>query len=726
MKLQLVALTAAFCAAALAAGGAEPKTSTIPARGPLEPQKRGSRYKVPRMSHKRRLAWGWSCELADGSGLSFGWLDTRADDGRPHTRVKGAGAWKRIDKELSAKNPLQKHCDRAWSLREKFKDALARARHIYLEGRTEVEERKFLAGEVNPGLKDCAADLAALMTGLRKPPAPGKYEAGQAGFALEHLRAAAKTVRPLTVRTESARLAEMRRAQIHLEIAAEALGAEPPPRVLSKIAWDARTRLYVVFGGEHFDYLTNDLWVFDPAKGKWSQRHPAGAPEPRADHHFDAPGDGKVKMRGGYTYSNKTGYGSSQYMHVGPGRWVYDVEKNAWTAESGGKKAKADARVYRKEPYIPEHYVKGGRPDAAAHEARLKSLAVNTWVAMNPPARFPRCRDWGTVAYDPGRDLVYMYCGGHCVYTGADVLHYHLATNRWEQPVPTEEPLGMIAASGVSVPGVNFNRRPWMTNHTWNSYEYHPKLKKMVVAGRLTGWSQPQPDPYFYLYDPDRAEWARRHPVGGMHNNRMSVQLCWTPKGMLAWSNGLWLLDAAGLKWKPLKFEGKLRRPVVDNTGLIYDAKRDRVLFFVKGYGDKNPYAGVIPALDMKTLKLSEIKPAGSGEIARLTARKKGRWYLREVVHDPESDLFLWNSRIGGDCLPAYEPAKNRWIGVKIKGAASFGHAVGMIYDARRKLIWAIDGHRGGLTWALRFDAKKAAIKPLKELEAVPPSPGRK
>jgi hypothetical protein len=187
---------------------------------------------------------------------------------------------------------------------------------------------------------------------------------------------------------------------------------------------------------------------------------------------------------------------------------------------------------------------------------------------------------------------------------------------------------------------------------------------------------------------------------------------------MLSWSNGLWLLDAGKLEWQALKFTGNLPGPTVDSAGLIYDDKRDRVLFFATGYN--RPYSGVIQVLDMKTSAASAITPAGSDRIAALAAGKGDGWYLREVVRDPDSDLFLWNSRIAGGLLPAYDPAKEGWVAVKIDGQAAIGHAVGMIYDTKRKLIWALDGHNGGMVWALRFDARKAEVKPLGELGAPP------
>ena len=98
-----------------------------------------------------------------------------------------------------------------------------------------------------------------------------------------------------------------------LEKAAEILGSEPSPRALSPIVYDAKTKLYVLFGGDHLDYLTNDTWVFDLANKKWEQRHPK-TPRRRAPiTSSKANGDGKVVLTGGYTYTSSTDYIGGQY-----------------------------------------------------------------------------------------------------------------------------------------------------------------------------------------------------------------------------------------------------------------------------------------------------------------------------------------------------------------------------------------------------------------------------
>ena len=47
--------------------------------------------------------------------------------------------------------------------------------------------------------------------------------------------------------------------------------------------------------------------------------------------------------------------------------------------------------------------MQGERPNAAASEAKLKTVPVNTWVKMNPPRRYQKNRDWGTSVIDADR-----------------------------------------------------------------------------------------------------------------------------------------------------------------------------------------------------------------------------------------------------------------------------------------------------------------------------------
>lgn len=706
---------AAACAgeAVLPFGGV--KAETIPERKELPPvEEKGKPYKVPATNwEKRPILWGWTCELADGTGLSFGGVHQTADDGRPHTAVLAGGMWTNLAEELRKKNPLQKHHAAARALRVGIKDALALARHLYFEGKPAGEEAKLLAAGADPAVAKAAADLAKLTGELKAAKDLPPYEAGQVQAALKHLEAAAAGLKPFAPRVTPEAMAALRSAQIEVERAAEPLDAEPAGRALSRIAYDAKSKLYVLFGGTHMDYETNDLWVFDPAQRKWLQRHQDAAPEPRCDHFLEAPGDGRIVLYGGCAYIP-----GKHYVNVGPAKWIYDVAKNAWSPDGHQEAAVASgtrsARYFP--PAGPEAFMKGERPDAAAHEAELQKLPANTWTLLKTPIPLGG-RDWGTWVHDPDRDMLYVWAGGHASYAGNDVARYHLATGRWEISDPIELPLGCCGTNEQYPSGVNFNGRPWVKKHVWNSQAYDGVLKQMIMGGA----NDAKLDPYCYFYDPDKAEWTGRLRLPeGMPNDAYGMQIRHTAHGMFAWA-GAWLFDDKAKAWSQLKVQGQMPGGGVDSSGLVYDAKRGRVLLATLG-GYAKPFDGQLYALDLKTLQVAPLNPDGMQDPAR-----KWSIFLREVICLPESDLFLWPQRLNldgkeaDDRYVAYDAVKNRWVTVKLAtavGAPKFNTQYspvcsGIAWDAKRKLVWVGLATWDGGVWVLRFDPATADIQPL-------------
>jgi hypothetical protein len=701
------------------------KSVTVPARLIPEPQERGKPYPVPPTQWKLDpVLWGWTCELPDGTGMTFGGVQQAADDGLAHTQIKEGAAWKPIIDDLRKANPLQKRNEQVLALRNACKDTLARARNLYFEGKPAADEAKALKESVDPAVEKLAKDLAALVAELKGTSGLGEYEAGQVKFALRHLEAAAGFIKPFGALTTPEQMATMRRGQIELEIAAEAFDAEPPPRALSKPAYDSKTKLFVMFGGDHLDYAVNDLWVFDAAKRRWFQRHPANAPEPRFDARFDALGDGRVAMFGGCIYEP-----GKHYIHVGPAKWIYDVEKDTWTADGHQEKTfPSDTRSARYYPPAgPEAFMAGPRPDAAAFDASLKALPLNTWTGLKIPVPLGG-RDWGTIPFDSERGMLYVWGGGHCSYCGNDVAQFHLATGRWEISDPTMTLLGCIGTNEQYPFGVDFNRRPWVKPHSWNSHDYDPDLRKMVQLGFRAI------DKYFYLYDPDRADWTSPRNSLSFEPSVMSGQVRHTKHGTLCWQGDkVFLLDAKTLKWEKVAVKGAMPGTSVDACGMIYDPTRDRMLFMSPGYAQ--PYNGQIYALDFATSQVAPLNPEG------MDASKTWWFFPREVTYHPESDLFVWGELykkgrdlsakpVSPDLFPAYDAAKNRWVLIKIavgKGAVLPGISGGIAYDAKRKVFWAADSGYGGGVSVMRFDPAKAEITPMKDLIApAAPAPAGK
>ncbi len=683
-------------------------------------------YRLRATDIKQRVIWGAECRGPDGTALAFGGQDQDAPDGRPHTRILEGGAWKDIHEELRARNPLQKFHSRAWSLRCQAKDILAAVRRLYFEGLPAAEEAARLKADITPCLAELCAAIDDFVAGLPDNPG-GEYERGQVAFARRHLEAARRLVPSLEGRVAPDHIKRLRQAQIHLALAAEAFDAEPPPRALDcgpplrrspnvtpqPIVYETKTGVFVLFGGDHLDYLTNDTWVFDLRQRRWFQRHPPGAPPPRANHRLEATGDGKVRLAGGYTYASNTDYCGGQYLDLDDGTWTYDVEKNIW---SGGELVPPDSRLYRTGPFDPDFYLRGERPDAARFQAWLRDLPLNAWVPTNPPQRPRLNRDWGTARLDPSRDIILRWSGGHSAHGGTDVLHYHLATNRWELPFPVEFPLGQLYTNTSYPRGFNFNLRPWVTGHTYQSYDLDPPSGKMIFAGRRR---------HYYVYDPDRADWVSRGPKPpAMRYNGCfyDLTLVATPTGVVCWDrNGrVHRFDHRSGRWVELKLSGrKLPGACVDNSTAVYDSRRNRILLVRKRYGQKHRFDGQVYALDLESLTVRALSPEGMDQAHRIAWIDRG-------CYDAANDLFLLATYLkdagGHTPTPAYDCARNRWVVLDIayrvgerygRTVRAFpnGHSCGMVYDPKRKLIWGTDTN--GQVYVLRLDPSRANIRPL-------------
>jgi hypothetical protein len=491
---------------------------------------------------------------------------------------------------------------------------------------------------------------------------------------------------------------EVTKIRLRLEAAErefEAMDVEPAARALTAIAWDPTSKLYVLFGGDHLDYLTNDTWVFDPAVPKWTLRRPTSAPPPRANHALTAV-DGKIVLKGGYTYTSSTDYVGGQYRHLADGEWTYDVGANTWS----GQGVAPATRVYRTGRLHPDHFLD---PPAGTTADLLKALPANEWVSMKPPKLPALNRDWGTAVYDPDRQLILRWSGGHSAHGGTDVLQYHTNTNRWELTMPVEFPLGQLYSNTEYPEGVNFNRRPWVTGHTYQSYGYDAITKRMYFVGRKSDC---------HVWDPDLGDWTARFakPKDMAYGDCFySLTITSTPSGLVCWTKDgrLFALEASAWVERPLK--GKLAGSVVDNSTLAYDAKRDRLLFWRKGYGDKNPYDGEIQAVG-KDGVVSALSPEGKAKAVDVP-------YLCQIRYDAANDLFLVGGTTEGR-TPAYDPEKNRWVSMKIGGEDPSGKkgrnvSLGLMHDAKRKLFWAVDTN--SQVYVLRLDPATADLRPLGE-----------
>ncbi len=669
------AIASLFAVAAVALGADTPRSIRLPDADLHKP-----------------VIWSSTSQTPDGKNyLSFGGQDQEADDGLWHTHIKDADGVRSIEADLRKTNPLQPLCERARTLRNTQKNSAARARAIFLDGHTDADEAKLIAAQVLAPERELAEKLAALQSEFKSNTKQSQHVLDQAKAATAQLTLAAAQITPLleTTNLSADTVIRFSRIQIPLEEAVACLDAEPQPRALSPIVYDAKSNLFILFAGDHLDYLTNDTWAFDPATKSWIQRHPESAPPPRANHTLKSTGDGKIILTGGYTYTSNLDYVGGQYRELNDGDWTYDIAASTWTGT--GKSVPPESRTYRTGPLHPDFFLQGPKPDAAVFDKWLGSVPANTWTLTNPPQLPKLNRDWGTAVLDPDHNLILRWSGGHSAHGGTDVLHYHIATNRWELSAPVEFPLGQLYSNTSYPDGWNFNHRPWITGHTYQSYGYDILARRMVFVGRKN---------HSYIYDPEIADWTVREakPPGMAYGDcYYSLNVTSTPQGLVAWTNEgkLFNFKATNNQWTALATTGtKLPGSSTDNSTLTYDSKRNRLLFARKDYGDKIKFSGQLFAVDLKTLEASALTPAGA-EIGAAVP------YVCQLRYDPDNDLILVGGTLapnndGTRLTPAYDCIKNEWVTLALTGEDPSGKpgrnvSLGMMYDTRQKLFWAVD-----------------------------------
>jgi hypothetical protein len=398
-----------------------------------------------------------------------------------------------------------------------------------------------------------------------------------------------------------------------------------------------------------------------------------------------------------------------QYVDLNDGEWTY--AKGEWSHPTL-KGVPADSRTYRTGPFHPDFFLGGDKPDAAKFQAFLKALPVNTWTKTHPPKLPQLNRDWGTAVLDADRGLILRWSGGHCAHGGTDVLQYHIATNRWELTAPVEFPLGQLYANTEYPRGVSFNGRPWITGHTYQSYAVDPVSHKLLSVG--------QRDDTF-LYDPDLGDWlpdrADKPKEMAYGDCFYTLTCCATPGGVYCWTNQgkLFLFDGKR-DWSEIKLTGeKLEGSSVDSSTLVHDVKRNRLLFFRKPYGDKESFPGVFQAVDLDTGEVSTIAPPNATNASAIS-------YLCQIRYDAANDLLLVGATLPPEPgtkarrTPAYDIKGDKWVTLDLGGDDPNGKSgrnvsLGLMYDAPRKLFWAVDAKSE--VSVLRLDPKAADLKPL-------------
>src|SRR6185295_20277367 len=81
---------------------------------------------------------------------------------------------------------------------------------------------------------------------------------------------------------------------------------------------------------------------------------------------------------------------------------------------------------------------------------------------------------------DTDNGVILYLGGGHSAYSGSDVAHYDVATNRWSTGYEPEF-APFLESAQQSIFGWGYNLHPW-SEHTRRYYAYDPVSKTMVYA----------------------------------------------------------------------------------------------------------------------------------------------------------------------------------------------------------------------------------------------------
>ncbi len=485
----------------------------------------------------------------------------------------------------------------------------------------------------------------------------------------------------------------------------------PSPRAGAAMLWLPGRKQLALVGGVTFNtkftyYQTHkriptEIWTFDTAGTAWTlvAREAAKAklafgqssPVPDKLTSALAAGDGDVLI--GLAWQTM-GSRKMQWAHEFT-TWLQRVPARGAPGLTAKHGAEAGTRTYTSvvSGYDPCWYDAAPRGDRAKTEAWLAALKPNTWVQPpKSPRPCPRS-EWATAVYDPERDALYLWTGGHMSDPSSIVATYHPGLNRWSIPY--------VADRGYK--GRSYTNRPDAANHTYLNYTYDPHARRMV-ASSVGGIG---------IYNPDRREWeymgTQTWPCKGPN---YWVKLCGTSRGTVLWAPGHFdIFDARKRTWTKLPLKGaKLPgRFHGDENILVWDSKRD-ALYLMAIRSEK----GHIWRYDVKSGEARTLDPKGKKSFG-------DRWKngLRDAVYLPKLDLVLFNNFIGGQQV-AYDPTKNRWVLLNIAPAGKrIGHQsnANLAYDSRRGLVWALCG--AGEIRVLRIDPKALKIT---EGAATPPA----
>ena len=539
------------------------------------------------------------------------------------------------------------------------------------------------------------------------------------------------------------------------------LEVEPSARCNSRMVYDSKHQVIVLFGGDGQDRAMADTWIFDAKMQAWTERKPPVSPYPRSCHGLAyLEKSGVVLLVGGKAVADYR-----EVKRLSNQVWVYDADKNTWSPVAaeipetdgsewycieslpGGDEAilvvtsKYDhrQRTYRFHyaPSAPPAKIEGVAPGTVAyktertkawyedqlpgdreqHEKVLADLPDNQWVEMTPP-KSTKGRTWGSAIFDTDQSVAMKWGGGHSGYQGTDMAFYDVAANRFSidrTPAFTPEPFDRWARRPA---GRTFFNQPWARHmrHTC-AYDSIRKLGVFTDAGGSAWFDREANDviKHTWLYDPTQRQWLEpiRQPFpGGGTYSPIAIP---TPQCVLAYQNQqryeperlYRFVGEAGKPaswgWEEIEIVGDARPRRNEHMTIVYDQRRDR-LVLLSANEDQRPELWFLSLKDPRWIRNPE--PASGGVSTR------------EAVYVPDEDAILAYGPAREDdpaWTRVYLCAENRWVDLKTETPQYIVHEVAMEYDPIHRvavLLWPPGFEQDIRPHLLRLNVKEAVDAP--------------
>jgi hypothetical protein len=644
------------------------------------------------------------------------------------------------------------------------KDVVATARNLFYAALPATEEAKVVQAKLAPAQAAALKLVTELAGGIEKRGAAAGADPASLARAVTlandaMARSVIATEGFAAGKLDAALIAAAEDASWRLDETTAALAPEPTPRRYACGQYDSSRKLFMLFGGDHGDYMLNDTWLYDCARRSWRQVWPKTSPAPRyGAQMFWLPAQKKFVMLAGSTYLRQMVYQRFDEK-LPPDLWTFDAGTLTWEllVKPGAemKKLSSDnAPIFAVNN--PVVLTAGGVlicPSVGGNSYQ-DFMVSSTWMVRLDPAAADAAltaregvagggrtyRSQRVNAYDPQ----WYDAAPRGASEEIDKLVAALPANQWVE-MPTAPRPCPERSWGTSVydpdhdqilfwtgghcadpadivhhfhPGINrwsipyvagggvlgnqLTGRPDCCNHTYHNYAFDPISRKMVAAHRAGT----------HVYDPEKRDWVAFTPEQIFPYNTYSAKCVGTPKGVVAWAGGcgdggpgkihFQLFDVKTLKWTPLPVKGTVPPDVHgDEGGLTWDAKRNVLyLHASKAYqaGD-----GRVHRYDFATGEMTVLDPKGRDTIGDKFCK------YRETVYLSDADLVLFGMGFANNRQIAYDPEKNRWVVLNISKTSAKA-----TYDAA-KGTWSFaapkaDDKVGSITFSPSLDTKRNVL----------------